>query len=220
MNDLGKKYLVPLQWNNSIPKLLAEFMMVHHLITDLPPELTVMQVGSELARRIDETFEKYSRPALLENDRIREDSNTTMYVTPYDHMTMPFMNDWNQLLVQAVQVPAILSREFCNQRMRLDASEKFVQTGWFRFLPEWKILDSNNVAVEINLYSMDSDYKVFLDIKNRPTNGHAARATQRRIENMTFDLDKPMGTRDYLVTPANKWTFQDVSLVFYYKNTK
>ena len=99
---------MPLQWNNSIPKLLAEFMMIHHLVTDLPPELSGQQVGSELARRIDETLDKYNQKGLFEGDRIQEDSSTIMYVTPYDHMTMPFMNEWNYLLIAAIQVPSII----------------------------------------------------------------------------------------------------------------
>ena len=104
--------------------------MIHHLITDIPPELSVVQVGSELARRIDETLEKYSTPSLLGNDRVNEDDTTIMYVTPYDHLTMPFMSKWNDILIDAIKVPASIKKEYGGARLRIDANDKFVQTAW------------------------------------------------------------------------------------------
>ena len=126
----GKKFLIPLQWRFSIPKILAEFLVIHQIITDMPPEMTIMQVGAELTRRLDETLAIYGQNPDHLNDRISEDNSIIIYVTPYDHMTMPFMNDWNNLLIDAIQVPSVIGEKFYNAEIRIPTSNNITKTEW------------------------------------------------------------------------------------------
>ena len=73
-------------------------------------------------------------------------------------------------------------------------------------------MDSDNNAVEINVRSFTYEYDGDLQIKRRPNNGHALRSVQRRIENMTFDVNRPMANQDYETVRVNKWTFAEVKI--------
>ena len=83
--------------------MLSEFMMIHHLITEIPPEFSNEQVGAELLRRIQATFNQYDDDM---TERVLEDG-LVKYTTPYDHMIMPHMEKWNSLLVNALKTPGM-----------------------------------------------------------------------------------------------------------------
>ena len=81
--------------------MLSEFMMIHHLLTEIPPEFTGEQVGAELLRRIQAVFNQYDDDM---TDRVLEDGQIK-FTTPYDHMIMPHMEKWNSLLINALKTP-------------------------------------------------------------------------------------------------------------------
>ena len=116
----GRKLIVPLQWRMSVPILLAEFIMVYHLVTDIPAEISLEEFGSEVLRRTEETLSHYEKTQM--GDRLSEDRHYR-FSTPYEQVTMLHMELWNDIVIDAIKCPATIDKKFIEERSRLNIDE-------------------------------------------------------------------------------------------------
>ena len=207
---LGKKYFIPLQWRCSIPLLLAEFMMIHHLITDIPPEFSGEQVGSELLRRIQAIF-NLMQGLENENERVNEDKALSVYTTPYDHMVMPHMTEWNKVLINALKTPGEVDKQlfYSNSTKRVE-KDGTVYSHWFAYIPEWRILDGDNNMVALDTSQFECPER-FENRVQRESIGQVIKMIYRRISNVTFDFAHMVTNQEYATTLAHRWTYDQVN---------
>ena len=112
--------IVPLQWRMSVPFLLAEFIMVYHLVADIPAEISLGEFGSEILRRTEETLAHYEQTC--SSERESEDIQFR-FSTPYEQVTMLHTELWNDIVIDAIKCPATIDKKFIDERSRLDVNE-------------------------------------------------------------------------------------------------
>jgi len=193
--------------------MLAEFMMIHHLITDIPPEFTATQVGSELLRRIQAVF-NFMQLMENENERIDEEEKlTSTFTTPYDHMVMPHMTEWNNILLNAIKTPGEVDKQlfYSNSTKRVE-KDGVILSQWFAYIPEWRILDSQNNMVLLDTSELDCTERFSNRIAREPI-GQVVKAIHRRISNVTFDFAHMVTNQEYASTVAYRWTYEQVTFV-------
>ena len=108
--------MVPLQWKNNVPTLLAEFLMVYHLIADIPSEVSLGEFAAETLRRVEEVLNNYIPPTF--EGREGEDVQV-QYTTPYEQCVLLHAAEWNHLLIDAIKCPATIDKKFIDERSRL-----------------------------------------------------------------------------------------------------
>ena len=108
--------MAPLQWKNNVPILLAEFMMVYHLIADIPSEVSLREFASETLRRTENVLNHYQP---LSRDGRENEEVQFRFTTPYEQCTLLHAAEWNQLLVDAIKCPATIDKKFIDERSNL-----------------------------------------------------------------------------------------------------
>ena len=194
-----------------MPLLVAEFMMIHHLITDIPPEFTNVQVGSELLRRIQAIFNMMQE---LENanDRVEEDHHMAIYTTPYDHMVMPHMSDWNNILINAIKTPGQVDKQlFYSQSTKRVEKDGIIFCQWFSYIPEWRILNCQNQMVALNTSELECTARFENRVSREPI-GQVIKMIYRRISNVTFDFAHMVTNQEYVTETANRWNYEQVQV--------
>ena len=104
----------------SVPILLAEFIMVYHLVADIPAEISLGEFGSEILRRTEETLDHYEKSS--SGERVMEEIQFR-YSTPYDQVTMLHTELWNDIVIDAIKCPATIDKKFIEERSRLNIDE-------------------------------------------------------------------------------------------------
>ena len=190
--------------------MLAEFMMVHHLLSDIPPEFTGDQVGAEILRRCQGIFDETQRLE-NENERIEEDGNIlSTYMTPYDHMIMPHMAGWNQLLIDAIKTPAQVDKQlFYKNSRKAVQKEGAIFSHWFICLGEWRILDSYNNMTTLAIDQIEHSERFENLLKREPLSA-VTKMIFQKISSITFDYVMLVSNQVYATTIANKWTYEEV----------
>ena len=93
-----------------MPLLLMEFVMVSYLMLDIPAEHTLEEFGSELLRRVQDVLSKYD--SCYESDSRVLEEPKFVYSTPYNNMVMTHMDNWNDIVIEAIKCPATLAKKY------------------------------------------------------------------------------------------------------------
>ena len=196
-----------------MPLMLAEFMMIYHLITDIPPEFTGEQVGAEILRRCQGIFDETQRME-NQNDRIDEDGTVlSTYTTPYDHMIMPHMAYWNALLIDAIKAPAQVDKQlFYQNRKKAVEKDGAIFSHWFAFIGEWRIVDGYNNLTSLLVDQLEQSERFENLIRREPVS-QVTKMIFQKISSMTFDYAMIVSNQAYAVQPTQKWSYEEVIIV-------
>ena len=103
-----------MKWKRSFAIMLAEFIMINHLVADIPADFSNKQFGSDLLRRVEQTLESYETTHILatENDERCNEAPKVRYTTPFGISTQMHMPLWNELLIDAIKCPGTVDKKF------------------------------------------------------------------------------------------------------------